>query len=606
VSLNFRSFAIVSACFLSLASLPAQTLPVAPATPATAAERHKALDGLFRSYWERSLKADPEFASSIGDKRWNAQLTDLSVKAENERVSRDQELLLQLAAIDPSGLSEQDRTSRELLTRTLADEIEAATYKEWEMPVTQMWGIQSRYPELVRQLVFANTQDYDDWIARLKAIPAAFATVSENMAIGLEEHRTPPRYLLEKVLPQVKELGAGKPEESPLALPLKSFPASVPAADRERIRTEMLEVIEKQVQPAYLRFARFLEASYIPGCRKDAGIWALPDGDTYYRYLIRRETTIDAPPEQIHQIGLAQVARDEAQMLVIAQQLGFKDLASFRAHLKADAKYHPASGEALMAAYRGYITAMQAKLPTLFNHLPKAQLEVVAIPDYRAQNNAQAYYEAGSLDFARPGRVTVNTYNFSERSLVDVEAIAYHEGVPGHHLQLSLAMEMQDQPTFRKYSSFTAYTEGWGLYAEQLGKDVGFYQNPVSDYGRLEADAWRSIRLVVDTGVHAKHWTREQMVDYFRAHSGLDETNIQSEVDRYIAWPGQALGYKLGQMEILALRSRAERELGSQFDLRAFHDQVLGSGALPLEMLEARIDAWVAEQKAARDATSGH
>ena len=600
MSLKLRSFSLLSACLLVLASLPAQTLPTAPAAPATVEERHKALDALFRQYWEQTLKADPEFASELGDKRWNAQLTDLSVHAENERVSRAQELLLKLAAVDLAGLSDADQTSLELLTRTLTEEIEAASFKEWQMPITQMWGIQTRYPELARQLSFTSTQDYDDWIARLRAVPANFATVSENMAIGLAEHRTPPRYLMEMVLPQVKQLGSQKPEESPLADPLKRFPDAVPAADRERIRTEMLAAIEKQVQPAYLRFARFLEVSYIPGCRKDPGIWSLPDGDKYYRFLIHRSTTIDAPPEQIHEIGLAQVARDEAAMLEIAQKLGYKDLKSFQAALKSDPKYHPASGDALVATYRGYIAGMQAKLPTLFSHLPKAQLEVVTIPEYRAKTAAAAYYESGSPDFTRPGRVTVNTYNAAERSLVDVEAIAYHEGVPGHHLQISLAQEMQDLPTFRKYTHSTAFVEGWALYTEQLAKDAGFYQNPVSDYGRLESDVWRAIRLVVDTGVHAKHWSREQMVEYFRAHSGVDETNIQSEVDRYIAWPGQALGYKLGQMEILALRSRAQRELGSKFDLRAFHDQVLGAGALPLDMLEARIDAWIASQKAGK------
>ncbi len=600
MSLNLRCFALVSACSFALSSLAAQTLPVAPAAPATVEQRHQALDALFRQYWEQGLKADPEFASTLGDKRWNALLTDLSARAENQHVSEAQEMLLQLSVLDPHGLSDADQTSRELLTRTLVDDIEAADFKEWEMPVSQMGGIQSRYPELARQLVFATIQDYDDWTARLRAIPDAFATVSGNMAIGLEEHRTPPRYLMEKVLPQVKDLATQKPEDSPLALPLKNFPNAVPAADRERIRTEMLAAIEKQVQPAYLRFARFLEASYIPGCRTDPGIWSLPDGDRYYRFLIRRATTIDAPPEQIHQIGLAQVARDEAAMLAIAQQLGSKDLKSFRAALQADPKYHPASADALLAAYRNYIAAMQPKLPTLFGRLPKAQLEVVPVPEYRAKNDAAAYYEGGSPDFARPGRVSVNTYNASERSLVGVEAIAYHEGVPGHHLQISLAKEMEGLPTFRKYTYFTAFTEGWGMYAEQLGKDVGFYQNPVSDYGRLEADAWRSIRLVVDTGAHAKHWTREQMVDYFRAHSGQDETNIQAEVDRYIAWPGQALGYKLGQMEILALRTRAQKALGARFDLRAFHDQVLGAGALPLDMLEARIDAWIASQIAAK------
>ncbi|MDR3793423.1 MAG: DUF885 domain-containing protein [Terracidiphilus sp.] len=580
--------------------LRAQSLPAdAQQPPTSAADRHKALDALFRQYWESELKHSPEYASELGDKRWNAQISDDSVQAANDRVQREQDLLMQLAAIDPAGLDDQDQTSRELLMRTLADNIEAADYKEWEMPITQLGGIYTRYPELARHLTFASTQDYDDWIARLRAVPAAFAQVSENMSIGIEDRRTPPRYLVEKALAQVKELAAQKPEDSPLALPLKSFPAAVPLADRDRIRTEMLDAIAKQVQPAYLRFARFLQASYIPACRADAGIWAIPGGDKYYQFLIRRTTTTNLTTAQIHQIGLDQVARDEAQMLLIAQKLGYKDLKSFQAAVKADPKFHPASPEALMDAYKANIAAMQAKLPTLFGRLPKAQLEVVPVPDYRAKTAAAAYYEPGSPDLSRPGRVTVNLYDATSRSLADVEAISYHEGVPGHHLQISIAQELTGLPDFRKHLFYTAYTEGWGLYAEQLGKDAGFYRNPISDYGRLEADIWRAIRLVVDTGVHSQHWTREQMVDYFRAHSSIDEPNIQSEVDRYIAWPGQALGYKIGQMEMLALRAEAQRALGDKFSLSAFHDQVLGAGALPLDLLDARITAWVKTQASA-------
>jgi uncharacterized protein (DUF885 family) len=284
-------------------------------------------------------------------------------------------------------------------------------------------------------------------------------------------------------------------------------------------------------------------------------------------------------------------------MLQIAQKLGFKDLKSFQAAVKADPKLHPTSPEALLEAYKGYENAMQVKLPTLFGRLPKEGLEVVAVPDYRAQSAPAASYEAGAPALGRPGRITVNLWQATSRSLANVEAIAYHEGLPGHHLQIALAQEL-DLPAFRKYSFYTAFVEGWGLYAEQLGKDAGFYQNPYSDYGRLETDLWRSTRLVVDTGVHSQHWTREQMVEYFRAHSGLDEPNIQAEVDRYIVWPGQALGYKLGQMEILALRNRARKALGNRFDLRAFHDRVLGAGALPLDLLEARIDTWIQTQTA--------
>ncbi|HME58172.1 MAG TPA: DUF885 domain-containing protein, partial [Terracidiphilus sp.] len=378
---------------------------------------------------------------------------------------------------------------------------------------------------------------------------------------------------------------------------LKKFPAEVKPAEQERIKAEMLDVIGKEVLPAYLRFARFLEVSYIPAGRAEPGVWALRDGAKYYAYRIRRETTTDLTAEQIHQIGMDEVKRDEAEMLVIAQKLGFADLKSFRASFKGNPKLHPASAEALIDAYSGYKTQMQARLPQLFGRLPKAPLEVAAVPDYLQKTMYPAYYEPGTPDGSRPGRLRVNPWNATERNLYSVEAIAYHEGVPGHHLQISIAQELDGLPTFRKHESYTAFDEGWALYSEQLGKEVGFYQDPYSDYGRLEADIWRAIRLVVDTGVHSQHWTRQQMVDYFHEHSAMDETTIQTEVDRYIGWPGQALAYKIGQMKILELRDRAKKALGDKFDLRAFHDQVLDSGALPLDVLSDRIDAWIASQK---------
>jgi uncharacterized protein (DUF885 family) len=287
-------------------------------------------------------------------------------------------------------------------------------------------------------------------------------------------------------------------------------------------------------------------------------------------------------------------------MLAIVKKLGFADLKSFTSALKANQKEHPASADVLLDAYRGYIAQMQPRLPELFGRLPKAKLEVVAMPAYEAPDQPQAYYDQGTPDGKRPGRVDVNTYNFAERSLAGVEAVAYHEGIPGHHLQISIQQELTGLPAFRQQSYYTAYTEGWGLYSERLGKEIGFYQDPYSDYGRLEADMWRAIRLVVDTGVHSEHWTRQQMVDYFHEHSGLDETNIQSEVDRYVAWPAQALGYKMGQLKILELRDRAQRALGAKFDIKAFHDVVLDSGALPLDVLEKQMDAWIQSQLVAK------
>jgi len=584
-------------------SLPAfaqkpQLMPQTPApAPVSLEDRRKALNGLFHEYWEDRLKHDPEFASSIGDKRYNDQTSDYSVEAVNDALAREQKFLMRLAAIDPTGFTDQEKISQDLLIRQFELDEEGAEFKEWEMPVDQMGGIYSDYPRLAAMLSFTTVKDYDDWIARLHALPTAFAQITENMSIGMEDGRVPPRYLLEKALDEVKQLANQKPEDSPLALPLKAFPASIPAVEQERIKTAMLDAISKEALPAYLRFARFLEVSYIPAGRAKPGIDSLPDGKKYYQFLIRQTTTTDLTADQIHQIGLDEVGKDEAEMLVIAQKLGFQDLKSFRESLKSNPRLHPASAAALLDAYRGYLKPMQAKLPELFGTLPKAPFEVVAVPEYAAKTSAPAYYQAGTPDGNRPGRLFIDTFNATERNLYGVESIAYHEGIPGHHLQISIAHELTGLPEFRKYGRYTAYAEGWGLYAERLGKDVGFYQDPYSDYGRLEADIWRAIRLVVDTGVHSEGWTRDQMVQFFHDHSNVDETSVQSEVDRYIAWPSQAVAYKIGQLKILELRDRAQKALGPKFDIRAFHDQVLDAGALPLDVLEQRIDAWIAKSR---------
>ncbi len=594
-----RRFPIIflSAAALLLSPATAVLHAQGDAKPAPVEDRRKALSALFDQYWEANQEHSPEFASSIGDKRYNDQITDYSIKAENAWVDREQGFMLKLAAIDPTGLTESEGTSRDILLRTFSDDIEATEFKEWEMPVNQMGGIYAAYPRLVAQLSFTTVKDYDDWIARLKALPNAFDQVTTNMSIGMEDHRVPPKYLLEKALEQVKQLATQKPEESPLAMPLKKFPASIQAAEQERIKTEMLEVIGKRVLPAYQRFARFIEVSYLPAGRAEPGISTISDGAKYYQFLIRRTTTTDLTADQIHQIGVDEVKKDEADMLAIAQKLGFQDLKSFRASLKTNPKLKATSRDQLLDTYRGYLEPMKAKLPELFGRLPKAPFEVVAVPEYLEKTSAPAYYEAGTPDGSRPGRLFIDTYNPTDRNLYAAESIAYHEGLPGHHLQISIAHELTDVPTFRKFSHFTAFIEGWGLYSERLGKDVGFYQDPYSDYGRLEADIWRAIRLVVDTGVHSEHWTRQQMVDYFHDHSNIDETSIQAEVDRYVAWPSQALAYKIGQLKILEVRDRAKKALGDKFDIRAFHDQVIDSGALPLDLVDARINAWIASHK---------
>jgi uncharacterized protein (DUF885 family) len=566
------------------------------ATPPIAT-RSKALSTLLDQIWQDKLRHSPEFASSIGDKRYNDQLTDYSPKEVNAALARGRDYIQQLAEIDTTGLSEQERLSADLMLRSLIEAQESEKFKEWEMPVNQFNGFHTDLAQLPARLQFDSVKDYDDYITRLTKVPAVFSQIMTNMQLGADEGRTPPQYLMEKVLVQTQSLANLKAEESPFALPLKRFPKSVSAAEQKRISTEVLQAISANVLPSYKRFGGFLKAEYIPKSRQEPGVSAIPDGDAYYAFRIRQSTTLNKTAAEIHQIGLDEVKRDETEIQAIVKRLGFADIKSFRAALAANPKEHPSSADALIDAFKEYIAGMKPKLPELFGRLPKAPLEIVPVPAYMEKDQAEAYYDNGTPDGSRPGSVYVNTYNFAERSLAPMEAVAYHEGLPGHHLQISIAQELTGLPEFRKYQDYTAFTEGWGMYSERLGKDVGLYKDPYSDYGRLENDMWRAIRLVVDTGVHSQHWTRQQMVDYFREHSAIDETNIQAEVDRYIAWPAQALGYKMGQLKILELRDKAKTALGSKFDIKAFHDEVLDSGALPLDVLELRVDAWIAAQK---------
>jgi uncharacterized protein (DUF885 family) len=589
---QFAALMLLVCCLALSAALPAGAAAASPLE-----DRRKALNAVFSAYWEDQLKHSPEFASSLGDKRYNDQLSDYSVAAYNDALGRGRRFLEDLSQIDPTGFTDQDQLSRDLLIRQLVEAQEEAEFKPWEMPITQMNGVQAQLPAMVQQLSFETVKDYDDYIARLKKIPGVLQQVTDNMETGVEDQRVPPKYILEKAVAQVNNVAGAKPEDSPFAQPVKKFPASISAAEQERIRGEVMAAITKQVLPAYSRLARYMQAQYLPHGRADPGIWAIPDGDRYYAFLVKQSTTTSLTPDQIHQIGLDEVKRNEAEMLVIAQKLGFQDLKSFQATLPTNPKLHPQSSDQLMSTYRGYLDQMKPKLPELFGRLPKAPLILEQVPTFMEKDQTQAYYYPGTPDGKRPGKVYVNFYNLKERSLVNVEAVAYHEGVPGHHLQISIAQELEGVPEFRKQLYFTAYTEGWALYSERLGKEIGFYQDSYSDYGRLEAANWRAIRLVVDTGVHAKHWTRDQVLEYFRAHSSMDDTNIQAEADRYVAWPGQALGYKIGQLKLLELRERAKTALGPKFDIRAFHDQVLDSGALPLDVLETRINAWIAAEK---------
>ncbi|HKR66344.1 MAG TPA: DUF885 family protein [Thermoanaerobaculia bacterium] len=559
--------------------------------------RRKALSDLLHEQWEYVLRTNPEFASILGDRRYNAEVTDVSEKAVHADEAMTRKFLARFQAIDTRGFTEQERLNRDLMVRDLRTSLEAAKFRQWQMPVNQMGGVHLGTAQLPSALPFATVKDYDDYIVRLGKFGKGLDDTIVNMRTGMKSRLMPPKFLLQKVAEQAQSIADAKGDASPFAQPLTNFPKDISDAEKQRIRTAVQASIERDVIPAYQRFAKFVRDEYAPKGRTDVGIWSLPDGKERYAFYARWQTTTDMTPAEIHEIGLREVARIESEMLSVAKSLGFSDLKTFNASIESNPDLKAKSGEFILAQYRKFIEQMYAKLPDLFGRLPKAKLEVVPVQPFREKEAAGASYETGSPDGSRPGRVYVNTYEATKRKTLSNESTAYHEGVPGHHMQLSIQQELTDLPPFRQQGGYTAFVEGWALYSERLGKELGFYQDPYSNYGRLNDEMLRAIRLVVDTGLHSKKWTREQVVQYFRDHSAIDEVEIQAETDRYIVWPGQALAYKVGQLKILELRDRAQKALGDKFDIRAFHDEVLGAGALPLQELEKRIDAWIGRGK---------
>ncbi len=583
---------------LALALVLTLTLPqpLSAQNAAAAASHRQQLLSLFDEEWQYELRSSPEFATVLGDSRYNDRLTDYSPEANRSDIEEKKKFLGRFQAIDPSDLSHQDKLSLDLMMRQLKQEIEGAVFRPWEMPVNQMGGIHLELPDLVELTPLSTVADYENYLSRLRQIPRALDQVMTNMRQGMKDGLMAPRYLLEKVAAEAEDVAGKAGESSPFAKPIQQFPESISATEQKRLRDTILTAVADQINPAYHRFAVFVRNEYAPHGRIDPGVWALPDGAARYRFAIRRMTTTDMTPAEIHALGLKQVDEIEAEMLSVAHQLGFKDLASLNNHIKNDRNLYAKTGRQVLDLYTGYARNMEPELPKLFGRLPKSKLTVIPMEASRAKNAVPADYTDGTADGSRPGHINVNEWDPGHRLVLNIEAIAYHEGIPGHHLQLSLAQEMQDLPQFRRHAGYTAFVEGWALYAERLGKEVGRYQDPYSNYGRLENEMWRAIRLVVDTGVHDMHWTREQMVDFFHRYTAMDEPNVQSEVDRYIAWPGQALAYKLGQLEILKLRERAKAKLGDKFDIRAFHDEVLGNGALPLDALDAEVNGWIDAQ----------
>jgi len=559
--------------------------------------RRKALSDLLAERWEYTLRTSPTFASILGDKRWNDKLDDFSQAFIDSDLEQTKLYLARFEAIDTNGFPEQEKLNKALMVRDLKMSVEGSRFKGWEMPVNQFGGVHIDLPQLVNVLSFQSVKDYEDYISRLRQIPRVFDENEIQMRKGMAEGLIPPRILLEKVVKQSNDIGSKSAEDTPFAQPFSKFPKEISDADQKRLREEGIGVIRDSVLPAYAKFTAFVRDDYAPKGRVDPGVWSLPNGVDYYAFRVKESTTTNLTPEEIHQIGLAQVKDIEARMLKIANQLGYPDLKSFSASLPANPKVHVHSRQDILDLYQKYTDQMYVKLPTLFNRLPKAKLQILPIEQFR-EKEASTEYVQPAQDGSRPGHIMVNTGNFKDGTTLDIETTTYHEGVPGHHMQISIAQELPSLPPFRQNEYYTAYTEGWALYAEKLGEEVGFYQDPYSYYGHLQDDMLRAIRLVVDTGFHYKHWTRQQVVDFFHTHSAIDEAEVQSETDRYMAWPAQALGYKIGQLEILKLRQYSKDQLGDKFDLKAYNDEVLGAGALPLDVLSSRIHEWVEAQKA--------
>ncbi len=578
--MRIPALAAVSLCLVT--SVFAQTNK-----PASVTDRLAAQKALFEDSWQSNLKLSPTLATAIGDYRYNDQLGDNSLAGIVKRHDISAGYLMRIKAISPEGFSEEDRTSHDLFLRNLQESMDDYDLKDYEMPVTAQGGPHTGFADLPLSVPLDSVKHYEDYIARLQQIPKALLQTEDVMRAGVKDHLVIVKFLAEKIPGQCN----GIITADPFLLPLKKFPASFSDADKKRLTDGITTTVNTQVIPAYKQFAGFITTEYVPNGRSTLSIESLPDGKRRYQAAIRRLTTTNLPPAEIHRIGLAEYDRIVAEMTALAKANGYKDLASFREHVETDPKYVPTSEQSIVDDFDRYIKQMQPKLPQLFTVVPKAPVTVEAIPDF--QKAAATHYQTGTPDGSRPGRVSVAVSDYGKRSFINDEAVAYHEGVPGHHMQLSVQQTIAGLPEFRKHGGNSAYTEGWALYAEQLGKEVGFYQDPGSDYGRLRSELFRAVRLVVDTGIHDMGWTRDQVVEYMRGSHAIDEPTIQSETDRYISWPAQACSYKLGQLKIRELRARATEKLGPRFDVRTFHDEILSGGSLPLDLLDARVNRWI-------------
>lgn len=605
-----RSLLVVALTFALVACGDEQQAAQAPAAPLPATQPAKPdatavaqqLEGLYEEFWEEQLKLNPVQATFVGDARYNDQLPNfLSPEFRQQAHDFTQKWLDRVAAIDGSVLDGQARLSYDIFLRDLRNSLESEKFPTWLQPVNQFNSFASFLAQLgsgSSAQPFATVQDYDNWLKRGAAAPAIFDQAIANMREGMQKGVVQPKVLMQKVLPQLDALIKDKPEDTLFWGPIKNFPEGMAEADKTRLTEAYRTMVGEQIVPAYRRLRDFIASQYIPAARDTVALSALPDGEAWYAYNARNSTTTDLAPAQIHQIGLDEVARIHGEMRQVMAQVGFKgELQDFFKFMTSDKQFQFASEQKLLEAYNGLRTRVDAKIPEQFSLLPKAGFEIRPVESFRAASAAGGQYMPPSEDGTRPGIFYVNTHDLPSRKTWDMEDLYLHEAIPGHHFQLALQQELHDIPKFRRFGGETAFAEGWGLYAEGLGKDLGVYTDPYMYFGRLQGELWRAIRLVVDTGLHSKNWTREQVIDYMLANSATTNTEAVSEAERYIAIPGQALAYKIGELKIKELRAKAQAALGDKFDIRAFHAEVLKDGAVPLDVLETKIDRWIAANK---------
>jgi len=557
-------------------------------------------DALQREYWERQLNEFPELSTWTGDNRYNDRFTDLSLEAVDRRKADERRLLERARSIDRSQLSVQDQLSHALLLWELELAVRAQRFPP-VMLLNQIWGPQLMFPQLVSVTPFRAADDYRNYLKRLSAFPLYLEQATGLLRLGIQLGWVQPKEPLHGVPDQIQGQLVPDIDQNALYAPFRRMPEAIPEAECEQLKSAARRYIADDVFPALAKFRDFVLGTYLPAGDRPTAASSLPDGEAYYAHCVYEHTTSDLTPSDIHRIGLNEVARIRAEMNSVLQQTGFKgSLQEFGSFLRSDPRFYYTKAEDLVTAYRDIAKRADAELPKLFAELPRTPYGVRAFPDYEAPSQTTAQYYPGAADGSRAGYFMVNTYRLDMRPTFEMEALTLHEAVPGHHLQIARAQELRHLPDFRRNASYTAYVEGWALYAESLGSDMGFYTDPYSRFGQLTYEMWRACRLVVDTGLHQLGWTRQQAIDYLQENTAKTEQDIAVEVDRYIVWPGQALAYKIGELKIKELRVKAERELSSRFDLRRFHNALLDNGALPLAILEREMEAWIAAQRVAR------